>query len=495
MDLPRPEDRTLRLFQDEGSTFAATKKRAMLLVDMGLGKTPMASKAVAMNNSRRILIVCPENALEVWAGNGKDIYGDGRAWIEQFTGVQAHVHVLDDEPWNRELEWNKDTLKGELHIYVVVFNTFARDMGMRPKPKVSQKTKIQKPLPRLIRTKQGFDAVIVDEAKRIRSRTSAAFRALQQLFLVYNIPVFIPMTGTPGIGPENFWTMFNLIDHKKFSSYWAFVDAFCETDVNAYGKKEIIGLKPSSAPTWYKLLGEYAFVVKEDDPGIADQRPPITRQPLYIDMDPEQQKLYQALKNDMIALCEKSDDLIVAENSFTMALRLRQLLICPQIILPNSTPGAAIVDLRERILNQDFKLPTVIFCPFTKAFEPFKRYLNEKITSNMIHTLQSGDSIGDTIGRWRRSQGVILVSILYAQAFSLEPAQKGFFIGQDWDPDNNRQAEKRLHRLTTINPINIYYYVHKKTIEHGIVNTLNIKQDKINITTPKNFREFVRSLQ
>lgn len=490
-------ERALRPFQNSAANFVAQKLRAMLLMDMGLGKTPTSAKVASMAECRRILVVCPDNAMTVWAGKRGELAKDdfaGKDWIELFTGRRVFVHRMENEPWNRELEWNTPTDASEVHLYIVVFNTFANDMGVPQKVKKAArlKGKVQRVLERSLKPKQGFDAVIVDECRRIRNRDSAGYRALRLLFNEYVIPIFIPMTGTLiSKGPQDTWTVFNLIDKKRFSSYWTFVEHFCNLIDNPWGGKEIVGLKEDRIQEWHRLLSSYAYVVSEDDPEIQNQRPPITRQRLVVKMDTDQAKQFKELKKEMMIYLEQDDTLIVAQNSFVKLLRLRQLLVCPKLLAPSLSIGGAMTDFVKMIKEGDLQLPSVIFTPFVAAFEPMKAYLREKELPH-VFTLSGGihaDERDRRIDAWRRAHGVMLCSILYAQAFSLEPATKAFFIGAEWDPNDNRQAEKRLHRLTTLNPINIWYYTYESDEDERLFDVLNFRQDAIDISLPKNLRQ------
>lgn len=478
-------ERQLRPFQDAGAQKLIGLRKGMVIVDMGLGKTPITSKVGAALGAKRWLISCPENAVEVWRG-------DGARWIHQFSGIPVICHIMN-YPYERHLEWNKLTPPNEIHLYIVVHNTFAKDMGVRPKKRGKKKLEVSTPLQIQICPKQGFDICIIDEARRIRNRDSAVFRALQQLLLRFSTPHIFPLTGTPSSrGPQDFWTMLNLLDRKRFSSYWGFVMKYCNCEKNYFGGLEILGPKQEMMGEFHALLQQYGLFIREDDPGIAEQRPPITRQPLEVEMLPDQEKAYRELRKDMLTYITQDDRLIIAQNVMVKMLRLRQMLVCPAMLSPSLGVGGAFTDYTNNIQDGTFPLPSVVFCPFTAAFPHFTNYLTSKgFPQDRINILEGGigeSNLTKRIQSFRERSGIILCSIQYAQAFSLEPATKSFFIGQEYDPDQNRQAEKRLHRLTTMNPINSYYYQHHNTIEGRVLKILNDKQENVNITLPKQLR-------
>lgn len=482
----------LNSFQDEGYRLLLPKQRGMLLMDMGTGKSPLASKLMCTLAARRILVSCPENAVNVWGREGTEEGWSGLDWIRHFSKRQVIPHFMDEEPWNRKVEWNAKTSRDEIHLYIAVHNTLARDCGIidfgKHKKDSAKARRLLEDEQLIIKPSQGFDGLIVDEARRVRNHDSALFRGLKKLYQRYNIPNAFYLTGTPtSRGPQDLWTMLHLIDPKRFRGYWNFVNEWCITEENMFGGRDIVEPNYSKMPAFHKMLREHAFVIKEDDPRVLAQRPELTRQKLSVPLDNDQRKLYDEFERDGMSYIPEDDNLLIAPNSLAKMTRLRQIMVCPQILSPNLSVGAAIKDVGNIIAEQRVKLPIVIFTPYTDAFEPFARHLQNRIKGLPITFLKSGISPaeqGKRLEYFRRSEGVAIVSILYAQAFSLEPALKAFFIGCDWDADNNRQAEKRLLRMTTKAAVNSYYYTSPWTLWDRILDILNFKAKVSQDTLP-----------
>lgn len=463
---------------------------------MGLGKTMAASILGAAKRLNRWLIVCPDNAFTTWRT-------EAPRWIHT-VWPEAYIHTIFVTGSNRDTLWDSQTQPqpNTILMFICTPDVFIRDWGEtikfpgKRKKFVRFKPRSQYLIPQI---------VIFDEAKRIRNPESISYRVFSKFLSYYNIQHFYPMTGTPGFAPRHFWTMLSLIDPRYFQSYWKFIYAFHEVIETPFGKE--IGA-PINLQEWHKVLRRYFSVVKETDDGIAAQRPPITRQLLHIDLDTDQKRIYKELEEDLLALVEgpaeyaqnqNSDTppvpeptLIVAQNQLSLMTRLRQLLICPKILSPQLSYGNAIKDFSQTV-EPDETTHTVLFTPFTDAFPHFIAYLKSKDFTH-IYTLQGGmgtPAREQAISNFKRTGGVIICSTLYAQAFSLEPATRSFAIGYDWDPDNNRQAEKRLHRLTTTNPITSYYYTYRSTVDERLCEIVNIKQQHMDLTIPANLRSIL----
>lgn len=466
-------------------------KRGGFAWDMGLGKTGGVCSIGARQRLQRWIVLCPDNAISVWSKWSEDPERPNALdWIKNFwPEVNIRVDVLQGSPWWRDTIWDGPQLgPNDVHIIVCTPDTFIRDWAETVKVP-GKKKKIVRLKPRNNAKYNVPHIMIIDEAKRLRNPDSIAFQTVDKYLGYYNVQYVYPMTGTPGHTPKDFWTMLKLIDRKQFASYWQFVMRFHEC-IDGFFGKEILG--PRNLDIWHKVLARHFSVVKETDEGIAEQRPPLTRQLLPIQMDDDQRKLYDDLAKEMMHYVEQDDNLVVAQNEFVQATRLRQALCCPKLLSPSLGVGSAIKDFAES--NDPEDGPYVIFVPFTATFDIFETYLSSK--GFQVQTLRG--SIGSEerdarISLWRKQRGVCICSILYAQAFSLEPASRCYFIGYDWDPDNNRQAEKRLHRLSTHWPVTAYYYTFRSTFDERLCAIVNIKQININTTIPSNLRKYIHA--
>lgn len=495
--------KVLRPFQERGVTkIVNVGKGCMLLwVGMGLGKSPIAARVASILACRRIVIAVRDSGIKVWSqeGTNPEIF-TGLDWLKYyFHPLPVIVHRMDKyQPSEREDWWNIQTPDTEVHVWVVVYNTLGLDMAQvnreqKRKAKKKQPDKAPRVLRKLLHSRFKADLIICDECKRISNTDTAGYLGVYRLRYDHNVPYILMLSGTPGDrGPQSFFAYWQLIDRKKFSSYWAYVEHFHTIDVNYWGGRLIVEQRQDTLAEWNRLLDRYAYVVDEHDPEIQSERPPLQRDKLYCEMMPDQQNLYNDIRKYMMSLV--GDDVIVAQNSMVQFLRLRQALICPQILSPELSVGGAIrqfCDLLEDANAEERH--TVIFTPFTRAFGPFTAYLKERGFPNVFH-LQGGISANaqqERIDAWRGTKGVMLNSIQYAEAYSLEPATKCYFIGIEYSPDANAQAEKRLQRLTTKVPITANYFTYGTKVDERMVDIIAIKQEYIDLSKPQALRHFL----
>ena len=64
------------------------------------------------------------------------------------------------------------------------------------------------------------------------------------------------------------------------------------------------------------------------------------------------------------------------------------------------------------------------------------------------------------IGQFEQEEkAFVLLSIKFAQSFDLTKSCTGYMLGYEYRVMDNEQAEDRLHRLSSVEPVTIYYVI------------------------------------
>jgi SNF2 family DNA or RNA helicase len=435
--------------------------RNMLLYDRGLGKTVVATMRNITVGVGTHLVICPSNAIRTWVDHTRNWYAD------HAPDLDVDTFIVRGNPLQRKKLYDELLLPertSQHRLFITTYSSFIRDAK-----NILTHSHLKH-----------VDQVDADEAHKMRNRKSLAYKWFARTFKT--MPCFSFLTGTPiSRGSQEFWTYLNCINPKYFSSYWRFVDTFCDTFDGRWGK-EIIGQKNEQA--FFHLLEQFSRVRLKTDPDIANQMPPKTREPLFVELNNIQKTIYDALDIDSF-LFTRDNNIVVASNSMEKVMRLRQLLVCPKLLDPDcDTLGAAFDDFLEQMVDGDASdRHTVLFTPFKKPFELFRSALTNKgIPVSQLFGGLSPEEQKAAIDEWRSHKGVMICTIAYAESFDLEPAKSCYFIGYEWDPNMNVQAEDRLHRWTTTWPVTCYYYRYEGTIDDGLCNTVNWKQRAITYT-------------
>jgi SWI/SNF-related matrix-associated actin-dependent regulator 1 of chromatin subfamily A len=217
---------TLFDYQNEGATWLAGQRRAILGDGMRVGKTPQAIVAADMIGARSVLVVCPGIAREGW----------GRAWQQwSFFGRPVAVVMDKDDP----IEPNGVTIlsldgsrNDALHARIMAhkWDVLILDEAQYLKEPKSQRT------------------------KQVCSAKGFAARAGRIWFL----------TGTPMLNhPAELWVMLRTIGVTT-EAYSDFMDRFCEWFEGDYGPvvkgmKNLPELKHMLAPVMLRRTYHQMF--------------------------------------------------------------------------------------------------------------------------------------------------------------------------------------------------------------------------------------------
>jgi hypothetical protein len=92
---------------------------------------------------------------------------------------------------------------------------------------------------------------------------------------------------------------------------------------------------------------------------------------------------------------------------------------------------------------------------------------------------------------------VVMLSIPFAESFDLVPAQAGYFIGPDYDPESNYQAEDRIHRRNLRHDVDMFYFQHQNTTEKELFDILNekVRNTKTMFHSPEALKEILLATQ
>jgi len=158
------------------------------------GKTPTTCASLAQRNIKHVLIICPASLCYVWK----------QAW-EAWTGNEAYV-----------MQTTKDNLDITYDTALIV--NYEKFRGTNNNDAVCEQIVQWKP-----------EAVVVDEAHRMKDRKSLTSQRLQRFL---SVPVRIALTGTPATNrPWDVWSILHWLFPNEYRSYWKFISEYFEEEV------------------------------------------------------------------------------------------------------------------------------------------------------------------------------------------------------------------------------------------------------------------------
>lgn len=433
--------KTLRPYQLEDIAFAtkAANPNVLIADEPGLGKTLSAIEAIRPTTplsewSWRILVVCPQKTIGQWVAEIREAYPND----------PIHVSGSDSFFLNRD-GWT-----------ITYFEAVRTWMKRRGKLKAKERKALS-----------WWDGIIVDEAHRIANR-----RALQSIAVkCWPTAHKIALTGTPmEKSPAELWSLFNWLDPKKFTSYWAWYRTFVEVAHTPFG--DII--KGTQDPE--RLAQVIApYMIRHTKKEVAPELPPRIIVPTFIQMDQAQQELY-----DMV--CKAADilidvgldrDPILLANELSRIVYLQRITSLPESV--NFDIASAKVDWVLEWVTDHPNEQVVVFSKFRATAE----YLHARIPSSSL--LEGG--VEAVPAAWLNGETQVLSGTIasMSEGLNLQQASTAIFVDSEWSSIKMTQALDRIHRMDITEPKVIYLLQCVGTVDELVVDAFQNKQTEIEL--------------
>ena len=459
-------------------------KRAGVLhyADMGLGKTLTTLTSVFSKQALPCLIVCPKFALSVWEA-------ELRKWFD------APSVIYTGTPKQREKLWKEYHTTGTK--FLITNYEMVEEVAFRSGYDVNAKSRYRA---LLTKEKYQWKGLICDEIHSggLFNYKTIKFKSISRL--ARNIPARYLLSGTPyRQGCIDFYGPLHIADPVTFDSYWPFVTKYCVRTKTPFGIQ--IERNPANIPAFRQMVRQYMIRMTKEE--VLHQIPGKIRQTLWVEMSKEQQKVYDELTAELMTFIDDTGELLMTPSQLTLAMRQRQILACPQV-LGLSKRGAAIDTIIEHShLSLDVDAPVVVFTPFRKAIPHLEEAFIEEYGNNLeIYKITGGLTANEFGNQWKSFQNskrkrVLLCVIKSGASFQATAASTAYFLGAEYDFNLNVQAEDRLNRLGQTKLVNIYYVMHKNTVDEAVAAKLNEKNTAANwvIGTQAEYLQMLKRLK
>lgn len=319
-----------------------------------------------------------------------------------------------------------------------------------------------------------WDAVILDEAHKAKDPFSGIGKAIHKL----QAPRRYALTGTPIINrPEESYNLLKWLGRES-RAYYSFMAAY-------FVKQGYLWIpRPHKMPELQSRI--QATMLRRRKADILDL-PPKTRQTIYVDLTPEQRRVYNQIRDELrIELADETKTIshILAKITYLKEVTNSVRLLGRQETDP-SAKVKAIKDLVEDITEQGHKV--IIFTQYKKFYDilrdELQTYHPACIAGDVASTAKRGEVLSARQQEARRFQEdptcqvFIGVASACREGLTLTAASYVIFADKEWSPLYVEQAEDRAHRIGTTESVTIYSVVAKATIEEGIEALLREKKD------------------
>lgn len=402
-------------FQKIGVQFLTSNGGALLADEMGTGKTVQAIVALRVlihqAKVQRAVIVSPVSILRQWSSHLKE-------WAPELL-----VTVISGTKEQRQIDWRMPA-----HVYLIAYDTLKNDIENKN-----------------IQDMDFFDAIILDEAQYVKSKTSKRTKQIFKLSAKYKWA----LTGTPLENSiEDIINIFRFLRPNESSR----LDSFS------------FHLKQRIEP----------FFLRRRKIDVLKELPPKIKQEIWLTLDDDQQEEYDRVLIYGVTTLNNLDREITQTDILAVINKLKQ--ICNFHPEKYSSPKAiSLCDQIEEIIQSNQKV--IIFSQYiTEGVDKIERLFSSKYKVAKI--IGGQRDRGLQVEKFQNSPDTpILVASIKAGGVGLNLQAASYVIHFDhwWNPAIMWQAESRAHRQGQKLPVNIYSYWISNTVEEKIYNKLKEK--------------------
>lgn len=446
-EVPESLQKILREYQKRGFLWLKTLKYngfgGILADDMGLGKTLQVIafllseyNETAPERRKPVLIVCPASLVFNWSSE-----------IERFAPELTAKMIVGTAAERRDLL--RQAAGGD--ILLTSYDLLKRDLDAYEE--------IQ------------FSCQVIDEAQYIKNHNTQVARAVKAIRAGFKLA----LTGTP---VENrlseLWSIFDYLMPGFLHSYQRFRSAYEMPIVQ--GEEETIGKRLQ------KMIRP--FVLRRLKKDVLKDLPDKLEENMYVRLEGEQQKLYDAhVKRLMLMLDKHSDEEFKRSKIQVLAelTRLRQICCDPALIYEDykgeSAKTGLCVDMIKNAVNGGHKL--LVFSQFTTMLSRLCACLEEEGISHYTLTgATSKEKRKQLVEAFQQDETSVFCISLKAGGTGLNLTAADIVMHYDpwWNLAVQNQATDRAHRIGQQNVVNVYKLIAKNTIEEKIVNLQDKKK-------------------
>jgi SNF2 family DNA or RNA helicase len=403
-------------FQLDGMAFLVPRHGAVLADEMGLGKSMQAISSLRLlirsGEARRVLVVCPKGLVSNWTRELAD-------WAPELL-----VAVIEGDPQRRRWQWSLEDVPVKVANYeaVVRDRDLVAELGLE------------------------FDLVVLDEAQRIKNRTSNTSEAVRALRRKRSWA----LTGTP---VEN--------RAEDLVSLFEFV---------APGH-----LNDRMPP---RALGAAAadHVLRRTKDKVLKDMPPRMNRDERIELSPEQRETYRRAEEEGVLRLSALGQEATIQSVFELVLRLKQ--ICN---FDTATGESAKLDCLEAELEeiQASGKKSLVFSQWVETLGRLKNRL-ARFGAIEYHGGMSTAARDEAIRRFKHDKQHSVLLLSYgagAVGLNLQFSQYVFLFDRWWNPAIEDQAINRAHRIGAAGAVTVTRYLSADTIEERIDEVLRKKRD------------------
>ena len=405
------------MYQYEGIGWLFSKSSALLADEMGLGKTMQTITAIRLlvrsGQVRRVLLVCPKPLLPNWQR-------EFRAWAEELPFV-----VVEGDGERRKLTW---TMPG-VPVLIANYESLVRDFAAFGEGEFPK-----------------FDLIVLDEAQRIKNRTSRTAVTARALPRRRSWA----LTGTP---IEN--------RPEELGALYEFLEV----------------VPPNATPDLRQLQAlAKQFILRRTKNLVMKDMPPRLDRDAYLELLPAQKSAYEMAEKEGVVQLNNLGDSISVQHVFELVLRLKQITNFDPLTGESAKLDRLEADMEEIAASGG---KAILFSQWTKVIDWLAKPM-EKYGALIYHGGVPTKQREPILTRFKEDPDAHILLMSYgtgAVGLNLQFAGYVFLFDRWWNPAIEDQAINRAHRIGCKSQVIVTRFISKDTIEERIDRVLTEKRE------------------
>lgn len=452
IEVPDEIQADLRPYQEVGfnwlRTLDAYQFGGILADDMGLGKTLQSITFIQSKINEvkgKYLVVCPSSVLYNWEAEFLKFSKDIKPIV-----ISGTIKEREDQI--------KDIQNTESGVWISSYPLLQRDG--------------------VLYENIHFESVILDESQTVKNEASKTTKAVSRI----NARNKFALSGTPiENNLDELWTIFSIVQPGMFKDK----SSFKQLDNQVIAAK----IKP--------------FILRRLKGQVLDDLPEKTETTEYIELKPEQKRLYQT----QLAMIQKEvegyiDNEEFEKNSMKILAgltRLRQICCDPQLVTNQYEGESAKL---ERLIEYLIEAKTngkriVLFSQFTKMLDIIRTELSKiDIDYHYLDGQTKKENRLELTERFNQGEKDLFLISLKAGGTGLNLTGGDTVILYDswWNPAIEDQAADRVHRLGQKKSVQVLRLIARGTIEERISELQDKKRDLVDSVIDSNNNQSINQL-
>jgi SNF2 family DNA or RNA helicase len=318
--------------------------------------------------------------------------------------------------------------------------------------------------------------IIADEVHRVKNRKAQQTHYLKTLQAYYKTGC----SGTPADDkPQDIWSVLNWLYPKQFSSYWRFINTYCEQqtqEVRGQGRtfKKIVGVNKERIPELHAQIDPWYMRRKKEE--VLDSLPPKYYTELHVDLGPSQRRAYDQMAKDMIAWIGEHQDVplaspvVVAQLTRLQQFALSSLTIDPYTRKVKLIDPSAKLDRFEELVEGNPDESLVVFSQSRSMCNLAAARMDKMGVSNTLYHGQIPHAQREqAVEDFQADRKQVFIATIAAggEGITLTRSSTVVFFDRMWNPTKNFQAEDRLHRIGQMNAVQVIDIMARDTVDQG----------------------------